>query len=223
MKKYLIIFLFISFSSFDSYSQDLNKSSNGYVEVVEVELTKQEIYQKINEWIAFNYKSAQDVIQLSNFYRNIDDKIVVKGNYTFQSGFEDDGIYGVRTTLTFSIRDNKYKIDLIPNSMFDKSNMEDVPLEGVTQFLKNIPSFEEYRDILRKKAISKLQKPGLLFRYSKNRAIKTVDKQQTPEVVASLYNQQKNSFYNWNSSIMKIFKEIKDYVNKSNDDDDDDW
>ena len=144
---------------------------------------------------------------------------MVKGNYTFQSGFEDDGIYGVRTTLTFSIRDNKYKIDLIPNSMFNKSNMEDVPLRGVTQFLKNMPSFEEYKGVLRENEISRLQK----LRIYGNRVSKRVDKQQTPEVVASLYNQLKNSFYNWNSSIMRIFKEIKDYVNKLNDDDDDDW
>ena len=218
MKKKIILICLL-FLHNNSYSQNLNKSSNGYVEVVEVELTKQEIYQKINEWIASNYKSAQDVIQLSKFYRYIDDKIMVKGNYTFQSGFEDDGIYGVRTTLTFSFRDNKYKIDLIPNSMFDKSNMEDLPLEGMTQFFKNMPSFKEYKNVLRKNEISRLQK----FRFSENRASKRVDKQQTPEVVASLYNQQKNSFYNWNSSIMKIFKEIKDYVNKSNDDDDDDW
>ena len=61
-----------------TFGQELNKDSNGYSEVVEVELTKKEIHQKAIEWVALNYKSANDVIQL-----NTEDKLVLKGNYTF--------------------------------------------------------------------------------------------------------------------------------------------
>ena len=54
------------------YSQSINKTNDGYTEVVEVELTKQQIHQKLNEWIAFSYKSANDVVQL-----NTEDKIIL--------------------------------------------------------------------------------------------------------------------------------------------------
>jgi hypothetical protein len=80
MKNLLFLLLFIPLVSF---GQKLNKDSNGYTEVIEVELSKKDIHQKINEWIAINYKSAQDVIQL-----NTVDKIVTKGNYSFQSEVE---------------------------------------------------------------------------------------------------------------------------------------
>jgi hypothetical protein len=62
MKKLILLLLFIPLVSF---GQKLNKDSNGYTEVIEVELSKKDIHQKINEWIAINYKSAQDVIQLN--------------------------------------------------------------------------------------------------------------------------------------------------------------
>ena len=73
MKKILFLLLFIPLMSI---GQSINKTNDGYTEVVEVELSKQEIHQKINEWIAINYKSAQDVIQL-----NTEDKIIIKGNF----------------------------------------------------------------------------------------------------------------------------------------------
>ena len=62
MKKYLFLLLFIPLMSI---GQSINKTNDGYTEVVEVELTKQQIHQKLNEWIAFTYKSANDVL-LSN-------------------------------------------------------------------------------------------------------------------------------------------------------------
>ena len=72
MKK--LLFTLVLLISFGSYSQEINKTNDGYTEVVEVELTKKEIHQKLNEWIVINYKSAKDVIQL-----NTEDKIIIKG------------------------------------------------------------------------------------------------------------------------------------------------
>ena len=63
MKNLLFLLLFIPLVSF---GQKLNKDSNGYTEVIEVELSKKDIHQKINEWVGLNYKSAQDVIQLDH-------------------------------------------------------------------------------------------------------------------------------------------------------------
>ncbi len=74
MKK--LLFTLAILISFEGYSQEINKTNDGYTEVVDVALTKKEIHQKINEWIAVNYKSAQDVIQL-----NTEDKVITKGNF----------------------------------------------------------------------------------------------------------------------------------------------
>ena len=54
MKKVLLLLMFIPLITF---GQELNKDSNGYSEVVEVELSKQEIHQKINEWMVYLFAS----------------------------------------------------------------------------------------------------------------------------------------------------------------------
>ena len=59
-------------------SQSVNENKDGFTEVIEVELSKEEIYNKIKEWVAINYKSAQDVIQLDS-----KDKIIIKGNISY--------------------------------------------------------------------------------------------------------------------------------------------
>ena len=208
MKKLLLMLLFIPLISF---GQKLNKDSNGYTEVIEVELSKKDIHQKINEWIAINYKSAQDVIQL-----NTVDKIVTKGNYSFPSPLINGSSYGVRNILTFSIRDNKYKVDLIPNSMFDKSDMKDTPLTTMTQYFKEIPNFEDFKKGAKNNTIVEMQKLG----YSLKRATKMVNKHYTPKMYNDNYSMKKTTYENWNKAIESTFKSIKEYVSKS---DEDDW
>jgi len=110
MKKLIVLLIFIPFFSF---GQDLNKELNGYTEIVAVELSKQEIHQKINEWIAVNFKSANDVVQL-----NTENKVIVKGNFTCNFSFmKAVATYRVHNSLIISIRDNEYKIDLVPSSV----------------------------------------------------------------------------------------------------------
>ena len=95
------------------YTQEINKTNDGYQEVVDVELSQKEIHQKINEWVALNYKSAQDVIQL-----NTEDAIILKGNFSVNFRVQTISvIYRINNTLKFSIRDGKYKVDLVPNSL----------------------------------------------------------------------------------------------------------
>ena len=73
MKKLLILLILPLFS----FGQDLNKEANGYTEVIQVELTKDDLYQKLNEWVAVSYNSANEVIQL-----NTTEKIIIKGILT---------------------------------------------------------------------------------------------------------------------------------------------
>ena len=208
MKKLLLLLLFIPLVSF---GQKINKDSNGYTEVVEVELSKKDIHQKINEWIALNYKSAQDVIQLNKEY-----KLVIKGNFTFSTAYHQGLTYGVRNTLTFSIRDNKFKIDLTPTSMFDKSTMKDSPLPDLKQYMKEIQDEEEFKIIFRRNVITRVQNT---YDYSDKKTIKNIDNQLTSEFLSKLYNEKKQTFANWDKAIESTFKSIKDYVSKSEDDD----
>jgi len=60
-----LLFMSVMLFTLISYSQMLNKEKNGYTKVINTELSKKQIYQKLNEWIATNYKSAKDVIQLN--------------------------------------------------------------------------------------------------------------------------------------------------------------
>jgi len=209
MKKILLAVLLMS-TTF-AFSQKINKKGNGYVEIVKVDsLNQTEIYNKLNEWIALNYQSAQDVIQL-----NTVEKIVIKGNYSFKSAFSKASSYGVRNTLTFSIKDNRYKIDLIPNSMFDKSDMKDTPLTTMTQYFKEIQNFEDFKVFVRKNAIVSMKNNG----FSEKRAIKLIDKNNTPEFYVNLFNIKKTTFENWNKAIELTFLSIKDYVSKSEEED----
>ena len=208
MKKLILLLLFIPLVSF---GQKINKDSNGYTEVVEVELSKKDIHQKINEWIALNYKSAQDVIQLNKEY-----KLVIKGNFTFSTAYLQGLTYGVRNTLTFSIRDNKFKIDLTPTSMFDKSTMKDSPLPDLKQYMKEIQDEEEFKIIFRRNVITRVQNT---YDYSDKKTIKNIDNQLTSEFLSKLYNEKKQTFANWDKAIESTFKSIKDYVSKSEDDD----
>jgi hypothetical protein len=206
-----ILFTLALLISFNSFGQELNKNSDGYTEVVEVELSKKDIHQKINEWIALNYKSAQDVIQL-----NTEDKIVLKGNYTFTSTISGN-TFGIRNTTTISIRDNKYKIDLIPTSAFNKSTMKDTEYAFITQYMNNeVPTFDEFKPWHKNNTIKIWLSQG----YSERQVQKFAKKHITPDSQKELFEKRLKTFENWNKAIESTFKSIKDYVSKS---DDDDW
>jgi hypothetical protein len=208
MKKVLLLLVFIPLLTF---GQKLNKDSNGYTEVVEVELTKQQIYQKAIEWVALNYKSANDVIQL-----NTEDKLVIKGNYTFT--YPSGEAYIIRNTTTISIRDNKYKIDLIPTSAIIKATMKDALSTFIQQFFVDEAStFELYKPWHRNNVLKIYKNMG----YSEKRALKLADKNITEEVQKESFESRQAIFSNWNNSIKSTFTSIKDYVAKS--DSDDDW
>ena len=208
MKKVLLLLMFIPLITF---GQELNKDSNGYSEVVEVELTKKEIHQKAIEWVALNYKSANDVIQL-----NTEDKLVLKGNYTFT--YPTGEAYIIRNTTTISIRENKYKIDLIPTSAAIKKTMKDALPTFMQQFfVDKVPTFELYKPYHRNNVLKIYKNMG----YSEKRALKLADKNITDEAQKESFEGRQAIFANWNNSIESTFTSIKDYVAKS--DSDDDW
>ena len=74
MKKLLLLSVLLIFAY--SSAQKINKNGDGYFEVYQTDLTIKEANQKAVEWIAVNYKSAKNVIELDT-----ESKIILKGNF----------------------------------------------------------------------------------------------------------------------------------------------
>tara|TARA_R110002050_G_scaffold7172_3_gene28219 strand:+ start:441 stop:953 length:513 start_codon:yes stop_codon:yes gene_type:complete len=166
MKKLILILFFIPLMSF---GQSINKTNDGYTEVVEVELTKQQIHQKLNEWIAFTYKSANDVVQL-----NTEDKIILKGNFrvNLQVTTTKKFVFGyiISNSLSFSIRDNKYKIDLIPNGVSSSLDGADVGVAMVSQFIMPEMTKDEHLEMV----TTTSKEAWLNYGYSEKKAVYSV-------------------------------------------------
>ena len=211
MKKVLLLLMFIPLITF---GQELNKDSNGYSEVVEVELTKKEIHQKLNEWIVINYKSAKDVIQL-----NTEDKIIIKGNFLVNfSVAKYVFTYRIQNGLSFSVRDNKFKIDLVPNSA-SSDGVGDVDSSIFTQYLTDVAYT---KDEFLKYSIDASMKLYLASGFSEKKAQKMVDKYiVNKDGKDDAYKSYIDNRLVWNNRIALTFTSIKDYVAKS--DSDDDW
>ena len=204
MKKLILILLLIPLVS---YGQDLNDESNGYTEVVDVKLSKKEIHQKINEWIAINYKSAQDVVQL-----NTEDKVIIKGNYSVNLKVDKYVFnYRIHNSLTFSIRENKYKIDLVPNRLSSDGVVTDIDISLLERFFHSKPlTKDEYIKAAQEAARITFRNMG----YSEKKTEKWIEK-----VPISYPNYLSNKSA-WDSQIKSTFQSIKDYINSSNSDDD---
>ena len=104
----IVLSLFALSFSIGIYAQEYNSEKGHYSKVIQAEgQSIQEINQKVNEWIALTYKSAQDVIQL-----NSDSKIVMKAIQSIPTQ-----MYGmaysfyVNNTVTISIREGRFKVD----------------------------------------------------------------------------------------------------------------
>jgi len=205
MKK--LLFISVMLFTLIGYSQELNETKNGYTEVVDVKLTKKDIYQKINEWIAVNYKSAQDVIQL-----NTEDKVIIKGNYVLVLS---NNSFRVHNSLIFSIRDNKYKVDLMLNNITtsafklgDKQAQQIMSTYSPKKFDRNT-----YNKFSRKIGVSNLKALGWSDKKIKRKFLdKPLDE--------NLFNNYLKDKLNWDKSIKATFQSIKSYINQSNSDDD---
>ena len=198
-----------------SFGQSINKTNDGYTEVVEVDLTKQQIHQKLNEWIAFAYKSANDVVQL-----NTEDKIILKGNFrvnlqvttTQKYVFE----YIVSNSLSFSIRDNKYKIDLKPSGVSSALDGADVGVAMVSQFIMPEMTKDEHLEMV----TTTSKEAWLNYGYSEKKAQKMLEKYTLKNIDKTYadYIVNKSIF---KSEIELFFKSAKNYVKQTNSDDDD--
>ncbi|MDC3329896.1 DUF4468 domain-containing protein [Flavobacteriaceae bacterium] len=109
-----------------SYAQELNYDNGLYTKVFQTEKSNEEVYQKSREWIAINFKSANDVLQLDT-----KEKLIVKGSMGFKI-YQDSYIFDYvgDIVITISIRDGRFKVD------FEMTEAENIEYRGKKDFKK---------------------------------------------------------------------------------------
>jgi hypothetical protein len=193
-----------------SFGQELNKTNDGYTQVVQVELAKKEVHQKLNEWIGINFASANDVIQL-----NTEDKIIAKGNFSVNFRVEDYSFkYRVHNTLTLSIREGRYKIDMIPTKVTMDGREVDISMikQHITAESYSKEAYLEY-------SLEASKSTYLSMGYTEKKAQKMVDK-YVPKFADKTYELYLINKSLWDKQINSIFQSIINYVESSNSDDD---
>ena len=99
-----------------SNAQDIKSDgNNGFTLISKAEgMSKLDIYQKAKEWIALNYNSANNVIQLDT-----ENKIIVKGSGSFfLSGLE----FKSNHTFSISIKEGRFKSDYVYTTFEDSGH-----------------------------------------------------------------------------------------------------
>lgn len=205
MKKILSTIIFLLLTSL-IFSQQLTDTGKEYSEIIEVDLKKDIIYQKLKEWIVLNYKSSKEVIQLDT-----KDKLITKGNTVFNYVAGKYNVqYRISITMVFSMRDNKYKIDFTPTDIKSDIIPDTVIDKGIYELLmtNEVLSIENY--IISAKEITLNQYRLLGFNEKKSKKMLVKYEKNIIEGYDS-YKENKQSFDN---EIKSLYTSIKNAVNK---------
>ncbi|MAO15910.1 DUF4468 domain-containing protein [Flagellimonas oceanensis] len=90
------------------FSQNVDLDLHGYSQIYSAEdMTQENLHNRLKEWVALNYGSANDAIQLDS-----NEKIIVKGIFSYFSKVFGNDI-NIDHTLLISIKENRYKVDLV--------------------------------------------------------------------------------------------------------------
>jgi len=210
MKKQLLLFTFLLLTTL-MFSQELVESGKSYSEVVETELTKDDIYQKLKEWISLTYNSAKDVIQLDT-----KEKLITKGNtiVNYVSG-EYNVKYRISFTLILSIRDNKYKIDFTPTKVSSDLMPTTYIDTRIYELLMSneVISKEDYMVSAKEMALKTYKNYGWSDKKSKKML-----KKYNKELVKG-YDSYKLNKQSFEKEIKNLYTSIKNTINKK----DKDW
>jgi len=108
MKNLLLLFLLFPLFLFSQMNIDTVSKTVSFSKVYELRKTKAELHQLAQEWIAINFKDANEVIKL-----NTEDKLIAKGYFNISyssSGYEIPS--KVFFVFEVAFKENKYKLDL---------------------------------------------------------------------------------------------------------------
>jgi len=141
MKKHILFFLAIIFSSFINAQVKID-SLNGkiYLETVhEVDLKKGELKSKANDWIAKNFNNSNYVIKI-----NSEDKILVRGQFKAGAYFSSYGatVYSPRDVdfiLDLKFKDGRYKTEILDITLTGAGIQH-----GFETYFMDLESYREY-------------------------------------------------------------------------------
>jgi len=115
---FFVMFLMNSLIGFCQYVFPIDTKSNDvlYTETITMDstVTASKMYSVALEWVALNYKSANDVIQHTD---NVNNTIIVKGNFKPITYIMNDWV--IEHTLKFRFTDGKWKYEIF-NTLFLK-------------------------------------------------------------------------------------------------------
>ncbi|WP_430466511.1 DUF4468 domain-containing protein [Winogradskyella ouciana] len=176
MKNLIIIFTFliIALTAFKSNSKELDYEEKTITGIYELEgKTKTEIFSAINKWIALNYNSAKNVVQLNDkesgtiIVKGINEAVyknVMKEMYPKNKYMQEYNTVQFNHTIEINIKDNRYRIiyhltDIITPTAVAGYNVEQqysivfdmIDFTGLKQ--EKIDAYNEYVDELWKKAL----------------------------------------------------------------------
>ena len=217
MKKLLFLLLIAPVLGFGQ--ETLKIEGNTYTKVFQVnELNESEIYQKLNEFIALNFKSAKDVIQLDT-----PSKIICKGNFIVNyvssaSGNKSTIPIRCGANFTFSIREGRYKVDIeTPTTLYNTLTKADysnqIPPNGQNRYSTKEDFQNWYLEYVRKIYSD--------YGMSEKQINKTIEKVIIKEM-DTFYSGYKENLEVWDTKIVELFNRIESTV-ANNDDSDDDW
>lgn len=195
--------------------QDYQTEGNTYTKVIQAkELSQADIHQKLNEFIALNFKSANDVIQL-----NTPSKIICKGNFIYNSV---SSLSGKKTSIplrcganfVFSIKDNRYKVDIEPTSVTNTLNNDDLTTVVLEYGQDRFTTKEEFSNYYVDYSKTIYKGSGM----SEKQINKVINKYLIPEmdIHFSDYIQNLN---NWDITINELFERIEKSTAGTNNDD----
>jgi len=121
MKKIICTLLLTLPTTLFAQELKINEETGKYTKeaVVNIDSMKMiDIYKKTVEWIAINYKSANDVIQLKDADIG---KIILKGNFSTDAFMKQGWI---KHTLIIDFKDNKFKYSYSDFSYYSSGSGE---------------------------------------------------------------------------------------------------
>jgi hypothetical protein len=208
MKKKISISVFLFLTPL-MFSQQLTESGKEYSEIVEVEFKKDAIYQKIKEWISLTYKSSNDVLQLDT-----ENKLITKSNMVVKIlAYEYKFDYRISFTMVFSIKENRYKIDLTPTGIESVAYPDqDIGSAMLEMFMtKDVLLEENYLVLSKEMAYNTFKKMG----WSDKKSMKALKKNEDSFVKE--YNSYKINKANFDVEIKSLYTSVKNAITKKDD------
>ncbi len=204
-----------------STAQTINSEGNGFTSVSEAEgMSKSDIYQKAKEWVALNYNSAKNVIQLDT-----ENKIIIKGAGKVNS-------VQCNHTFTISIKDGKFKSDYVynsiqtdgyslPNGGYVKSSLLNFEKNFLVNMTLDYDDFsQKVKDSLflsyKNESVTEMMKSGI----SEKKALKSFDKYYDEFTIRDAYSVNNAYYYEYEKRASSSINNLREFIlnGKSNDD-----